>query len=839
MGKTSKRKLKWRSLELDTSPKCDVAQNGEKSQSEVHPFLKIISKNMDAIVKKDATSSSEESKLVYLYRSDKKVSVCDPQDLTQYAGKPIQYTPVQQTQGEGAHQYTADQQTQQPMMYQPYHPYNQSVHSPEMFIPPISGQVAQTTHQLAYPIYCSPQQANQQVHYQPVHQIPYYQHPVHPPDLPHQPHLPQVEYVPYYYYYPVPAHPAPTPEYHSSVSMDSQPPLSDKIHSGSTTSCDSCFGEDKVIRRRKKKKKSAENVEDVDSGYFNGAESSSEPNSEEELNVLKSSNKACNKGKDYCKNEDNRDTEKEITNLLIKQIQNPTIDFQFGEVQEILDELNKTKSNKKEESILTHVKEEINKEQVLKQSEFDFKVSKSLKNTSSEMLHVNKTNLLKDSETFETENLESILEKPEHIKEGKEILSKAKRKKKNKKSKMSTETPINLSENAMFKSNETTQDMKPAPSIDIWTTVGKSRKNKFSHQTTGSEDDNCAFHESQIDLEAENKENHQNCLQETDTGHKSDESKETSSSLEVQMQDIENLKKTTRGSGKKDKQKKKLKTKSNETPDDKETELSKDKNKNTSRPLEEMKELFYQEKAVEIISLQPEESSKNKSSRVEKNKSKTKKSAKMSKSPKIEEIPNKAQNDNDNLMAELMGMNFPVLFFHPFMNFEDQLLQDQSSQSKQVNKSRSPKLKESSAKERIHYNPHPMTFLDPSFSPHMISDYSHLIVGGKTGLHTKKANHDEDLPRESLEQLEEHLVDMKVLSSQNANLKSGKNRVVMLRPQNLYGEAKIKASKKSPAKKTEVPGPRLKYSPVLRSGPLGVRRQVVPPSCLARRFTRI
>merc|ERR1719317_1281690 len=254
----------------------------------------------------------------------------------------------------------------------------------------------------------------------------------------------------------------------------------------------------------------------------------------------------------------------------------------------------------------------------------------------------------------------------------------------------------------MFKSNETTQDMKPAPSIDIWTTVGKSRKNK---------------------------ENHQNCLQETDTGHKSDESKETSSSLEVQMQDMENLKKTTRGSGKKDKQKKKLKTKSNETPDDKETELSKDKNKNTSRPLEEMKELFYQEKAVEIISLQPEEPSKNKSSRAEKNKSKTtKKSTKMSKSPKIEEMPNKAQNDNDNLMAELMGMNFPVLFFHPFMNFEDQLLQDQSSQSKQVHKSISPKLKESSAKERIHYNPHPMTFLDPSFSPHMISDYSHPTI---------------------------------------------------------------------------------------------------------------
>jgi len=834
MGKTSKRKLKWRSLELDTSPKCDVAQSGEKSQAEVHPFLKIISKNMDAIVKKDSTANAEESKLVYLYRSDKKVSVCDPQDLTQYAGKPIQYTPLQQTQGDGTHQYTADQQAQQPMMYQPYHSYTPPVHSPEMFIPPIAGQVAQTAHPLAYPMYCSTQQTNQQVHYQPVHQIPYFQHPVHPPDLPHQPHLPQVEYVPYYYYYPVPAHPNPNQEYHSSVSMETQPPLSDNIHSGSTTSCDSCLGEEKVIRRRKKKKKSAEDVEDVDSGYFNGADSSSEPNSEEEVNVLKSSNKAGNRGKDYCKNEKNGENEKEITNLLIKQIQNPTIDFQFGEVQEILDELNKTKSDKKEEIILTHVEKEISDEQVLTQSEINFKVSKSLENTS---------DLLVDSEhkTVETESIKPISIKSENMKEGKQILSKAKRKKKNKKNKILADITLNSSESAMVKSEETTLDTETAPSTEIWTTVGKSRKNKFSHQATGLEDNIGAFHESQVDLEAEYKENIKNKPEETDTVNKSFESKEINSSSEVPMKDIETLDKITRVLSKKDKQKKKLKAKSNEIPDKKETKIPNDEHKNISQPLEDMKELFYQEKAVEIIKLQPEDSSKNKSSRVEKNKSKTKKIAKMSKSPKIEEIPNKAQNDNDNLMAELMGMNFPVLFFHPFMNFEDQLLQDQSSHSKQANKSKSPKLKESSVKERIHYNPHPMTFLDPSFSPHMISDYSHLIVGGKTGLHTKKANHDEDLPRESLEQLEEHLVDMKVLSSQNSHayLKSGKNRVVMLRPQNPYGESRIKASKKSPAKKTEVPGPRLKYSPVLRSGPLGVRRQVVPPSCLARRFTRI
>jgi len=251
-----------------------------------------------------------------------------------------------------------------------------------------------------------------------------------------------------------------------------------------------------------------------------------------------------------------------------------------------------------------------------------------------------------------------------------------------------------------------------------------------------------------------------------------------------------------------------------------------------------MKELFYQEKAVEIINLQPEDVTKKRSSKIEKNKSKTKRSSKVPKSIKIEETHDKAKNDNDNIMSELMNMNFPILFFHPFMNFEDQLLQDQSSQKEQANKTKTRELK---MNERTHFNSHPMTFLDPSFSPHMISDYSHLIVGGKTGLYTKKSNHDEDLPRENLEQLEEHLVDMNVLSSQHtlAYLKSGKNRVVMLRPQNPYGESKSKVMKKSPAKKVEVPGPRLKYSPVLRSGPLGVRRQVVPPSCLARRFMRI
>ena len=98
MVKTSKRKTQWRSLDIKSDSTSTEDPSAVKPDSEVHPFLKIISKNMDAIVKKDSTQTSDDSKLVYLYRSDKKVGVCNPNDLSQYAGKPIQYKPAQQAQ---------------------------------------------------------------------------------------------------------------------------------------------------------------------------------------------------------------------------------------------------------------------------------------------------------------------------------------------------------------------------------------------------------------------------------------------------------------------------------------------------------------------------------------------------------------------------------------------------------------------------------------------------------------------------------------------------------------------------------------------------------------------
>ena len=71
MVKTSKRKIQWRSLDIDADSKSTEDPSAVKPHSELHPFLKIISKNMDAIVKKDSTQTSDDSKLVYLYRSDK------------------------------------------------------------------------------------------------------------------------------------------------------------------------------------------------------------------------------------------------------------------------------------------------------------------------------------------------------------------------------------------------------------------------------------------------------------------------------------------------------------------------------------------------------------------------------------------------------------------------------------------------------------------------------------------------------------------------------------------------------------------------------------------------
>ena len=78
----------------------------------------------------------------------------------------------------------------------------------------------------------------------------------------------------------------------------------------------------------------------------------------------------------------------------------------------------------------------------------------------------------------------------------------------------------------------------------------------------------------------------------------------------------------------------------------------------------------------------------------------------------------------------------------------------------------------------------------------------------------KKINEDNS-SLDNLEQLEEQLVDMNVLKHHHTHvhIKIGKDKMVMFRPQNINGEIKPKPTQKSPVKKIEVPGPRVKYSP--------------------------
>jgi len=132
MGKKTKKKLKWTNLEIETKTgkKQSGGKNPETEPNQTHPFLKIISKNLDVILKKDPINcddqdNSEETKFVYLYRSDQAIPVPNPEDPSNYIGAPIQYAykPIppntQKFQGKD-HKHPAQQCSQDNTM-QEYH----------------------------------------------------------------------------------------------------------------------------------------------------------------------------------------------------------------------------------------------------------------------------------------------------------------------------------------------------------------------------------------------------------------------------------------------------------------------------------------------------------------------------------------------------------------------------------------------------------------------------------------------------------------------------------------------------------------------------------------------
>jgi hypothetical protein len=130
MGKALKKRQKWRNLNI--SPPPMVSRGGDHQQEEggdeaAHPFLKIISKNLDVIISKDTSSATAtpspaassptgaatavaSDRVKFFYRSDR-VPVFDPANCTVvgvagnadpvntalFVGDPLRYAPANPT----------------------------------------------------------------------------------------------------------------------------------------------------------------------------------------------------------------------------------------------------------------------------------------------------------------------------------------------------------------------------------------------------------------------------------------------------------------------------------------------------------------------------------------------------------------------------------------------------------------------------------------------------------------------------------------------------------------------------------------------------------------------
>ena len=101
MGKGStKKKPKWKSLELET-PVVTTTTNPatattpeQGSESQQHPFVKMISKNMDTIISTERQQTQDGSNPINLYRSSRHLGVPPSAPSSQYVGAPIQYCPT-------------------------------------------------------------------------------------------------------------------------------------------------------------------------------------------------------------------------------------------------------------------------------------------------------------------------------------------------------------------------------------------------------------------------------------------------------------------------------------------------------------------------------------------------------------------------------------------------------------------------------------------------------------------------------------------------------------------------------------------------------------------------
>ena len=203
--------------------------------------------------------------------------------------------------------------------------------------------------------------------------------------LPPLPPLPQynlvqqesVQFVPYYYYYPVPDTATPLPPVSSTQTEISQP-VSPHPKFISSSSCDSSIENkvrkytvsltlpglpnQQVVRRRRKKKRSQEKDETDDSGYFNGPDSSTETSSDEDRGQSGELGVTLQLG----------DKKEEAGDDDVDQAETGAVNIEFGDVQEILDELsretNQSETEQKADSELSKEMEEV-KELKLNQEE--------------------------------------------------------------------------------------------------------------------------------------------------------------------------------------------------------------------------------------------------------------------------------------------------------------------------------------------------------------------------------------------------------------------------------------------------------------------------------------
>jgi len=587
-------------------------------------------------------------------------------------------------------------------------------------------------------------------------------------DTTHYVETPPVHYVPYYYYYPVPAETYPSnivqTNSNSQLSEPQTVPLDQKKIPSSSSSDSSLLN--KVIRRRRKKKKSSEKFDedvvspDIDSGYFYGPESSSDLTSETEL--FSDLDEDCAESAQSIEN-------KNRVEITSEQIQSAATDIQFGDVHEILKELalnskndqsnksNKTQKPHDNEEDISDVKEGnviTENENIVSSQEVEKNVSNTIAPENDKKDKLVREDEIKDSEPKSKENEVSCVNESLEDKNFKSMnSSKQNKKSKKKKSKNKSDGPsqncqnltlnnsLKPEESAIENANKIHIKKKSDKKQEQWTEVKRSRKNK------------------------------------------------TISNQNSTKQEIINNQEQTQ-------------IHSKDEPEEENHETS---SMEAVRPLEEMQNLFFEEKPVQIIEAATPHVENKKKKRTKK---------------KVHEKSEGKKECIDNLESELDGN---LIFTNPFCNFENFLMKGPPSSNEAANGKGGGRI----------------TFLEPGFSPYFISDFS------PNRSYSEGLGHRHSDLREVsyiYGGTEDQLLKMNVIAS--SVVRPNKvNQVILLRKAQSFFLSqlsnKLLVRKTSVAKKTEIPGPRVQYFPATRSGFLGINRKVVPPKCIIRRFGKL